>query len=132
MSNNADKKSTIMNVESASCSDDNEHCFDRYAGQGQIHAQFLHALGMGAENQRLDAGNYVQTQADNLLLSSSQIESKFSPLSLDDWVDNGAAFDFNSVTLIGFYDYNKRSFSDLTSQWTPSQYSVVKTGQGWV
>ena len=115
---------THMSLESASCSNDNTHCFTRYNGQGRVHQQFLHALGIVGEHQRPDAANYITVQSENIDLSSAQIEQRFSPITLLDW-ENTAAFDWQSVTMYGFYDFNKESLDTLTASWNHEEYSMV-------
>jgi hypothetical protein len=122
---------TGLSLESASCSNDDTHCFTRYSGMGRVHQQFLHALGIVGEHQRGDAASHVTVQSTNIDLTAEQIAQRFSPISVDDWVNTGSGFDFCSVTMNGFYDFNKLTFADLTSTWDPSLYSVVRAGDAF-
>ena len=84
-------------------------------------------MGLIGEHQRADAAFRVMVQAENLNLTPAEIEQRFSPVSADNWVPTGYPFDFNSVTLNGFYDFNKKSLNELTQTWDESEYSLIRT-----
>ena len=103
------------------------HCFTHFNGMGMVHQQFLHALGMVGEHQRADAAQFFTVQPQNIDLEQSEIDQRFSPIKVDDWQNTGSEFDFSSVTLYSFYDFNKKHLDDLTTSWNHNDYSIVRT-----
>ena len=114
-----------INLESASCTSNKDHCFSHFNGMGMVHQQFLHILGMVGEHQRPDASFYINLQEENLDLSPELSDDRFSPIDPENWQFTGP-FDFNSVTMNSFYDFNIRSLDELTAAWDETQYSIVR------
>jgi len=121
---------TAVNLESESCSENGDNCFSRFSGMGMVHQQFLRVLGMVGEHQRPDSSYFMQAQTSNLNILNDEISERFLPIAENDWEEHGSGFDFTSVTMFSFYDFNSRSLDELMVSWDESQYSIVSTECG--
>ena len=122
-----DQGVNVVNLESSSCSSDDNHCFASFSGMGAVHQQFLHALGVVHEHQRPDASTHVTAQRANIALTNDQFTERYGAITLDNWMDTGSGFDFNSVTLYSFYDNNIKSLADLQVNYNSAEYSLIRT-----
>ena len=72
------QQANVVNLESSSCSADENHCFSDFSGMGAVHQQFLHALGVVHEHQRPDANSHITVQRSNIALTDDQFTERYS------------------------------------------------------